>query len=476
MTLADSSGSLLLSLRAQLKEWEKSFSDAHGGRKATRDDIKQDLSIAAKYKEYSRLRCSANRASHVAVLFGDPIQGHVQRKRPYPFATTTDLAGGDISTPQKVTKFTNSFQSTEIHKHHPCQLDPYESPSNARNLSGRTHPNVAPVLFRSAIAPTPQRDGKVLGLFDLLSPLGGGITTPSSQRKTHASVYEARTPSSYVNGFMTPRRSDVRARRHSLTPASSAKKFYFSKFFATPRMESCCEAQEANEDQDAENNLNPSCSLRKTEGSEFETPSFLRRRNVLFPKRIDQDNKNARDMSPTSVRMPQRLVGKGLSQLVQSLRELEEESMKDDMEALRAVEALEGGTELAHVEDGHPIDTYTNDVDMSSSPSKTRTPWKRRGQKRATKLVYLRPVRGKSPSASLPVKDSEDEPAPNVGSQVPNLTRAKSKDTKCKHEAPGENKLVQRVQKIKEVAHANYRALKIRSKSRKDQGRFKRRR
>lgn len=32
-------------LRAELKEWEKAFSDANGGRKATREDIKNDPAI-----------------------------------------------------------------------------------------------------------------------------------------------------------------------------------------------------------------------------------------------------------------------------------------------------------------------------------------------------------------------------------------------------------------------------------------------
>lgn len=33
------------SLRAELKDWEKTFSDANGGRKAGRDDIKKDPTI-----------------------------------------------------------------------------------------------------------------------------------------------------------------------------------------------------------------------------------------------------------------------------------------------------------------------------------------------------------------------------------------------------------------------------------------------
>lgn len=38
-------GAEAINVRAELKTWEKAFSSANGGRKAGRDDIKQNLDI-----------------------------------------------------------------------------------------------------------------------------------------------------------------------------------------------------------------------------------------------------------------------------------------------------------------------------------------------------------------------------------------------------------------------------------------------
>lgn len=43
--LSTADASQLNTLRVELKQWEKAFADANGGRKAGRHDIKQDPSI-----------------------------------------------------------------------------------------------------------------------------------------------------------------------------------------------------------------------------------------------------------------------------------------------------------------------------------------------------------------------------------------------------------------------------------------------
>src|SRR2546423_10733501 len=50
-------------LRAKLKDWEKSFAALHSGQKPGKEDIKACLEIAKTYKKYNRLR---------AVLAGKP--------------------------------------------------------------------------------------------------------------------------------------------------------------------------------------------------------------------------------------------------------------------------------------------------------------------------------------------------------------------------------------------------------------------
>jgi hypothetical protein len=44
-TLTTAEAGQLNTLRVELKQWEKDFADANGGRKAGRHDIKQDPSI-----------------------------------------------------------------------------------------------------------------------------------------------------------------------------------------------------------------------------------------------------------------------------------------------------------------------------------------------------------------------------------------------------------------------------------------------
>ncbi|THW68735.1 hypothetical protein D6D25_01244 [Aureobasidium pullulans] len=46
----------IATLRAELKTWEKQFSIQHGGKRPSREDIKNNVEIAAQYKEYDRLR------------------------------------------------------------------------------------------------------------------------------------------------------------------------------------------------------------------------------------------------------------------------------------------------------------------------------------------------------------------------------------------------------------------------------------
>ncbi|KJF61186.1 uncharacterized protein CIMG_11562 [Coccidioides immitis RS] len=484
----------LASLRSELKEWEKAFSDANEGRKATREDIKKDAAIAAKYKTYSRLRSQKpsscldrSTTDHNAI---SPARS--QKKRTYPF--TDSLAGHEscaFATPRKVAKHTSAPQ-------HPSHLDPYESPPNVRRLLSPNEPNISPIPLRAAIGPTPQRDGKVLGLFDLLSPSSPNTAAPSSRQKQSTLIDATATPSP-TKKMQTPSRdhgSAIRPRRYSLTPVSSAKKFYLSKFFGTPstmRYATIIEADEgnANVGDEVASPAQPTPS-RKTNGSELETPTFLRRRSVLFPRTTNNGKGKINTTSPIAVRMPQKVVGKGLSQLVQGLRDLEDEMIQDDMDALREAEAADAEAGKVFVKDSQVPDSNLDAPDPTNTPSKPERYWKKKGQKRTTRLVYMRPVRAKprqAPEFAIPEEDSEDELATAAESQGPfsaggdNLdsedegnTRSKDKNNQGGKAKQSENKFVQKVRKIKAAAHANYRALKIRSKNGGGKGRFGRRR
>lgn len=244
------------------------------------------------------------------------------------------------------------------------------------------------------------------------------------------------------------------------------------------------------EDEDGLDIPSQSGPMWKKEGPEPETPSFLRRTNVLFTRPTTQRENESDNVSPVAVRMPQKVVGKGLSQLVQGLRDMEDEMIEDDMDALREAEAAEAEAEAEAEADGQSLDDNVVNPDSINSPSRVQKQWKKKGQKRTTKLVYLRPLRGKpqgTTEPAIPEESSEDESSavsqtrvvPPVDGNGPDEddSNADSKDKPAsKEEAQRGNKLVQKVRKIKATAHANYRALKIRSKNSKGKGRFGRRR
>ena len=131
----------------------------------------------------------------------------------------------------------------------PWEVDPYASPSMVRSL-------FTP-LKKTVLGPTPQKDGQVLGLFDLLeengsgkSPSGGLIEGKILTTSTLATPGKPKT-----DQFFTV--------KHSRTPASAGKRFMLDAF-ATPLKKQ-----------------DPSSLGGKTPSSvsklHLSTPSFLRR-------------------------------------------------------------------------------------------------------------------------------------------------------------------------------------------------------
>lgn len=237
-------------IRVDLKAWEKSFAAAHQGRKADREDIKRHPEIAKKYKEYNRIRdVLSGKATAISAASSSS-----------PSASTKLNPQGKVSKherDQRKSKSTRTSTSTTLPRKrptdsqslHPSTIDPYDAPPTANR-----HTPPKPYAFRQVIGPTPQRDGKALGLFDLLSTSGSSQAqaTPSSRKRKADALKEL-----HYNVVQTPSRgaagkrkggdllehlgteegeNDVTGtgRRHSRTPASEGKKFLLSQFFATP--------------------------------------------------------------------------------------------------------------------------------------------------------------------------------------------------------------------------------------------------
>ncbi|CAG7992073.1 unnamed protein product [Penicillium nalgiovense] len=378
-------GTQAINVRAELKTWEKAFASANGGRKAGRDDIKQNADIAAKYKEYSRLKALEASLSRRENSRQEPYESN-SKKRKHASPPGQDSAYSQV-TPRKSSRGLFATPSNNRTKHHPAQLDPYDSPSTLRRLfSPSTHRQgpPAPSPFKAAIGPTPQRDGKALGLFDMLSESGGSGGTPSATRQSNNLAATFQTPSKRRPVEAIPEVPEIEAQqetpRLARTPASETKQFYLANLFATPTTMRYAAMVEADDNADAQktNPLNPAPEISPQE-AQSGTPSFLRRSNSgRYPP--PSEKHDGPGLSPIVSRKPQRFASKGLTHLVQGLRDMEEDRMEEDWEIMREME------EAAEAEDAAKVQ-----VEDSQGPDVNRK-YKKKGQKRTTRRVIMRPV------------------------------------------------------------------------------------
>lgn len=337
--------------------------------------------VAAKYKEYSRLKSLeatlARRENRQ-----QETDSHT-RKRKHASPTGTETAYLD-ATPRKSAKGLFATPSNNrTAKIHPSNLDPYDSPSTFRRLfSPSTHRQAQPdpSPLKPAIGPTPQRDGKTLGLFDLLSESGGSNATPSA--KKHKDVLAA--------GFQTPSKpkkfepiaeapeEEEETSRMSRTPASSTKQFYLANLFATPTTMRYAAMVEAEDENAAPDNLaRNSATVGSPEPNPSETPSFLRRSTTgRYPP--PAANHDTSGLSPIASRKPRQFAGRGLSHIVQGLRAMEEERMDDDWDVLREIEEEQEAASFQ--------------IPESQPTQENYRPYKKKGQKRTTRKVNMRPV------------------------------------------------------------------------------------
>jgi hypothetical protein len=412
-------------------------------------------------------------------------------------------------------------------------------PTPPRLFSPSQHKSSSsPYMFRTSIGPTPQRDGKVLGLFDLLSQSGGsaksatrGGIEPSNVMASADEVLQTpskRNPAGELaNGPLldlpVEEEDNLRARRHSRTPASNGKRFLFSTFFKTPK------AFKITPVKPPVASLDPDDIPLQSSGQPSETPTSLRRSNAqLVPAIASVDELG--ELSPVAVRMPPKLVGRGLSTLVQGLRDMEEEQMEDELDVLREMEQEElGGLKPAGVGKVLIKDSQTDPFmrlkrlegpdlgvgfeniveeglgkDGAGEEEQPAKVWKKKGLKRQTRRIVMKPrarvkavaetketTEGKdvAPHQQIPShqdsvnKDPQNEDVSDeddyhdLDSEV-ELSQPKTQDP-CtgkpakkkpkKPEKPQTN--TKQAKKHNPNAHANYRALKIKNKNSKAKGR-----
>lgn len=250
---------------------------------------------------------------------------------------------------------------------------------------------------------------------------------------------------------------------------------------------------------------------------QFDTPAFLKRNSLTV---VDE---NGEFDAPAPLRLPRKPFARGLSEIVASLRKVEEDRLDDDLDALREMENEEMGGPRPQpaprpqpqpkddvlVEDSQrlPLGGF-DDEGMYDSPVEDQKDrygnpfrvFKKKGQKRTTRKSNMKPVRAKRPAnlGEDPHSDSEDEEAvpetqsgaKDAGSDSefediePKKSVAKStksaKSAKSTTSTKKEGTVKKAARKVNELAHANFQKLKLKNNGAKGgpgyNSRFRRRR
>ncbi|KAI0096759.1 DNA replication/checkpoint protein [Nemania sp. FL0031] len=448
-------------LRTELKQFEADWASRNGGKKPGRQDIKQNPSIASKYKKYNHVR---------DVLAGKTpaTPPRIPKRMPdHDLSTTPSKRPRPMQTPSKVRTIN-------------AEYDIFETPSS-RTLFSPPMP--------TSIGPTPQKNGRILGLFDLLEenaenePPNGDSTTKDSKLLVTPSKRSA---------------SEMEEFKLGRTPMSSSKRNMLNAFMTPSKRK--------------EDNPLGARTPSSVSKLHLNTPAFLRR--APLPT-VDENGDYI--SPPAPLRLPRKPLGRSLSSVVAGLRKLEEDRFDDELEALHemenemnlpgdaqpkaptrkasktSLEILEPDSQapqlLGGFDDEALYDSPTEEAKgRDGQPLKV---YKKKGQKRTTRRVNMRPTRAKRPQAPVdnnagseasgddendvvpetqidPNKPIEDLPEVDSGSDF-NASDAedeapeeKKKPKKAaKTEKEGKVKKVAR--KVNELAHTNFKRLKLRN-------------
>jgi hypothetical protein len=230
----------------------------------------------------------------------------------------------------------------------------------------------------SMIGPTPQRNGIVLGLFDILP-----ADTPSKTRTVLAEVVPnvLQTPSKNTAKAESETSLESRARGER-TPQSSSRRFMLDRF-VTPKKRKLDDGTAMG---------TPTSSLKG-----FSTPAFLRRDTLL-------DIVNEEDeATPRPAPWKRRGLGRSLSSMIRGMKQQEEDRLDEEAELMREFEmeaegivvAKKGKLEKVLVGDSQVVMPLGPDRGLESEEDEekeneegaNRRVWKKKGLKRQTRRV-----------------------------------------------------------------------------------------
>ncbi|KAH7159669.1 DNA replication/checkpoint protein [Dactylonectria estremocensis] len=416
-------------LRADLKLWENDWAKTHNGQKPGREDIKANPDIARKYKQYNKVR---------DILSGKAPPPAKEDPKPR-------KRKSDIHLAQTPTKRNKNFETPSKNRNVDHDDDLMNSPAISRKL-------FSPASVTS-LGPTPQRDGRVLGLFDLL--VEKELRTPSrkdSPRKPGSQRRLDATPSKRSAAM-----DDELTAKLGRTPVSSSKRKMLNSFM-TPQKN-----RDGNPDA-----VTPS-SVSKLQ---FDTPAFLKRHSLPA---LDE---NGEFDAPAPLRLPRKPMVRGLSEIVASLRKVEEDHLDDELDALREIEDEELG--ISRPKPAGMYDNPDEGIMGRDGNSNSLRVFKKKGQKRTTRRSNMKPTRTKRPENMGEAQESGDEE--NEGAIPETQKEAGDEDVSDFEDVDVvENKKTKKVKKAKkpatkpagtvkkaarkvnELAHANFQRLKLKN-------------
>ncbi len=275
-----------------------------------------------------------------------------------------------------------------------------------------TKPDITPVTVRTMIGPTPQKDGIVIGLFDMLP---SSAETPSKAQRTVLGSIDgnvaAQTPS---KNRTTSASGTPDTTKWSRTPLSEGKRFLLDTF-ATP--------------------------MKRKRGDEgagtpmserlLATPHFLRRdTHPLLSAVAEEEPGEEGALSPPRPAFApwkRRTFGRSLSGMIREMKQAQEDELDRELEIMREMEeeeaegvmpppkksrreellvqdsqALGLGTDRFVESDhelGEAVEQGQEGLDQDGNPRKV---WKKKGLKRQTKRVISKSRERLSASEWLP--------------------------------------------------------------------------
>ena len=507
------------SLRAELKIWERSFAANHEGRKANRDEIKEDINIASKYKEYNYVR--------------DVLAGKAK-----------------LSRAEKAVEKSRDVQSTPSRKRKRDVPSPRKNFEPLQEEKAQESQNEERTPQKQWIGPTPRREGRVLGLFDLMA------NTPSSTRSlrrtpgkrdlrrtvedtpsrrlesrqplgdlqmnriphtnlSQESIHEGNaavqeTPSKSTKTFVNFSRpldaTPTNPAKSQRTPPSTGRRFMLNQaltastpsFLLGNRKRKASEGDLGHAGLQVDTPMSKRSQLDNVKPSiaddvhlEFATPTFLRQRPVTSfhqPHALDaiaEDAEEEDEAQPTPSKRIRTLtrshtapvpfgnnvgfgyprarrkpISRTLSQLLKDIKE-EEETRLDEEEAVFD-EVVNGRVQV----DDSQRPEGDDDVDEVGDDEERKAPgrWRKKGAKRQTRKAVLKP----KPSMPQPTPTSTHTGSESLSSLQDNVTIQKqgSDDQDPKQNKDWET-TTSKKRKLNPLAHANFQKLKIKGKNMK---------